>query len=143
MPFALLFLGILVIVVAIKKTHRDLFALLKDDFTGPNNFFYWLLAIAVLVIVGYNKTIRPLSDAFITLLIVVLILANKGLFAKFRSELAAGTSGKNTVTARAGNIGGDAINSVFNEGVTLVGSRVSERAGKIGVKLAGSGGFVY
>lgn len=120
----------LVITAAIRNKHKDLFALLKDDFTGNGNFIYWTLAIAVLVIVGYNKTLKPLSDAFLALLIIVLILANKGLFAKFQSEISAGTKSSS---------GGNSV----KDGISSVGNSVKDRVGKIGVKLAGSGGFVY
>ena len=93
MAFAFLFFGLILIVAAIRGKHDDLFKLLKDDFSGSDNFFVWLLAIVFLVALGNVERLRPVTDAFLGLIIVVIILANgrNGLFNKFISEMKAGT----------------------------------------------------
>lgn len=93
MAFALLVFGLIAIVAGIRGKHDELFALLKDDFTGSQNFFVWVMAIAFLVMIGNVERIRPVSDAFLGLIIVVMILANgrNGLFDKFVQEVKAGT----------------------------------------------------
>lgn len=96
MPFALLLFGIVLLVAAIrgKKQTHDLLDLLKDDFTGDNNFFVWVLAVIILVALGNIERIRPVTDAFLVLLILVMVLATgkRGLFDKLLSEIKAGTS---------------------------------------------------
>lgn len=94
MPVALILMGIILLVSALKGTQRDLFALLKDDFSGSNNFFVWVLAFVFIIAVGYAKPLRPLSNAFLGLIILVLLVQNKGFFPSFLAQVKAGTSGK-------------------------------------------------
>lgn len=95
MAIALLFIGAVFLVAAIKGNHKDLFALLKDDFTGDVNFVYWSLAIIVLISLGNVKAIKPVSDALLVLVLIGLILAQyrggKDLFASFVSQVKEGT----------------------------------------------------
>jgi hypothetical protein len=79
MPLALLAFGVLFTVAAVRGSHRDLMALLRDDFTGPGNFLIWVLAIAAVGAVGYVKPLRPISNAFLVLIFIVFLLAaNRG-----------------------------------------------------------------
>jgi hypothetical protein len=90
MPFVFLFLGMLLLVTAIRGTQGDLFALLKSEFVGKSSFFPWAAAIIILGAIGYIRPIRPISDALIGLVILVIILANKGgVFAQFNTALSA------------------------------------------------------
>jgi len=88
--------GLILMVAGIKGTHKDLFAVLKDDFTGSGNFFVWVLACIIVVSVGYIEKVRPVSDAFLTLIILVIILYNgqHGLFQNFVDQIRDGTRGK-------------------------------------------------
>ena len=92
MPFALLFIGIIFLTAAVRNKQDLLFDTLKDDFTGPNNFFYWGIAIFIIGAAGYYKPLKPLSTAFMTLVILVLFLSNKGFFQKFMETLNATTA---------------------------------------------------
>ena len=89
MPMFLLLLGIMFLTAAVRgKDKVDLlFSTIKDDFTGPNNFLEWGVALFVIGAVGYYKPLKPVSTAFMTLLIVVLFLSNKGFFEKFMSQI--------------------------------------------------------
>lgn len=87
MPLVFIVLGLLFLVVAINGTHRDLWALLKSEFTGTNSFVVWASALVILGLVGYWKKIRPVTDAGIGLIFLVLIIANKGFFAKFNAAI--------------------------------------------------------
>lgn len=70
--------------------------LLKQDFSGQNNFILWVLAIVVIVGLGSIKAVRPISDAFLGLIILVIILATykggKDIMASFLAQVKAGTS---------------------------------------------------
>lgn len=99
MPFALLFIGLILIVAAVRNTQPQLFALLKEDFTGSGSFFIWVVAIIVIVAIGTNKTLRPVSNAFLALVIIVIIIGNQthgNLFGSFIDQLKYGVSGKPT-----------------------------------------------
>lgn len=54
-----------------------LLTLFFDDFVGPGNMFVWILALGLVGAVGYAKPLRPVSDAFLVLIIVVLIISAK------------------------------------------------------------------
>jgi len=110
MPFALLIIGIVLLIAAVRGTHSDLFALVKGDFIGPNNFIFWTVSILIIGSVGYIPKLKPLSVAFLVVVILVLILtkgnptqATGGFFEKFTSAIsgvgAAATTSKPAATA--------------------------------------------
>lgn len=92
MPYALILAGALLLVSGVRNTQADLFALLKKDFTGPHNFIFWFLAIMAVGSIGYVPKIKPVSDAFLILVILVLFLSNKGFFAQFTRQISSTTS---------------------------------------------------
>lgn len=128
MPLALLLVGIIFLTAAVRgKDQTDkLFDLIKDDFTGPNNFFFWLISIWVIGAVGYYKPLRPLSVAFMTLVVIVLFLANEGFFTKFIAQIGATqTIGKGLSTEKYIPRGSDALairNVIKNAPKNIVGS---------------------
>lgn len=88
MPIALLFIGAVFIVAAIRGTHKELFEILKDDFGGSPNFFTWGLGFFFIGLVGYNKTLKPISDAFLVLLFVAIFLTSgRGFFDQLNSQI--------------------------------------------------------
>ena len=87
MPLALVVLGVLFMVVGIRGTQTDLFNLLKGDFTGPGNFIYWVVAILIIGATGYIKPFKPVSDAFLVLVLLVMVLSNRGFFDRFMSQI--------------------------------------------------------
>jgi hypothetical protein len=82
MPYIALIIGLFLVIVGYKGTQGDLVALLKDDFTGPNNFLRWVLAIAIVGSLGYIKPLRPIANSILALLIIVMFLTNGGFFDK-------------------------------------------------------------
>jgi hypothetical protein len=93
MPFVLLAFGILFLVIAWQGTQQDLFALLKSEFVGKNSFLVWIAAILILGLAGYIKPIRPVTHAFMVLILIVLVLANGGkVFANFNAAIRAPTA---------------------------------------------------
>jgi hypothetical protein len=96
MPIFLIIVGILFITASVrgkacgeKYCHTLLFDTLKDDFTGPNNFIYWGLSLFIIGMIGYNKTLRPLANSFLVLVIIVLFIRNKGFFEQFIQQISA------------------------------------------------------
>lgn len=90
MPFILVFSGLIMIVVGVQNTHRQFGTQLRKDFTGPGNFFYWVASLGAVGAVGYIPKLRGVSLAFMTLIIVVLVIAAKGLFPKLTAALEQG-----------------------------------------------------
>lgn len=94
MPFALLIVGVVLIVAAVRDTTDVLFTLVKGDFTGSNGktpITYWMASILLIGAIGYIKPLQPLSRIFLVLLVVVLVLSHGGLFDKFNAQLFGGS----------------------------------------------------
>lgn len=95
MPFALLFFGIIFLVAAYKGNHKELFDLLKDDFSGQDNFFLWVMAIIFLIALGNVKQLKPITDAFLVLVVLAIVLSNSkrgDIFSSFIKQVKSGTS---------------------------------------------------
>lgn len=90
MPIFFLIVGALLIIVAINDKLRELGALVREDFSaspGSPSFTVWLLAIFVAGSIGYVKELRPVANAFLVLIVVGMLLSNKGFFAKFSQSV--------------------------------------------------------
>ena len=85
MPFALIFVAVALIVSGFRGTHRCLFTLLTEDASGK--FLAWGAAMLVIGGLGYVKPLEPVSNALLVLLIVVLFLANGGVFTQASSAV--------------------------------------------------------
>lgn len=90
MPFLLIFIGLLVLVTAVRGTTRALASLLIGDVLGTGGFLYWMVSVLIIGFLGYIKPIKPVSDAFLALLVLVLFLSpqNKGFFTQFNAAIA-------------------------------------------------------
>lgn len=94
MPFILIILGLILFVTAIKGTTGKLGTLLGEDVFTSGGYLYWLVSILIIGAVGYIKPLKGLSDAFIVLLLLVLVLSTGkrgasggGLFTQFTAAL--------------------------------------------------------
>ena len=93
MPFAFIILGSVFLVSGVRGTGKQLITLIKGDFTGANNFAYWLLSILVIGAIGYVPELKPISRGFMALVILVLFLKNGdtqgaggGFFEQFQKQ---------------------------------------------------------
>jgi len=104
MAFALIIIGAVMLIAAARGTTdgpSGLWGLLLNDFTGANNFIFWMIAILIIGAVGYIPKLKPVSTALLGLVVLVLFLVkgNPGSAAGgFFSQL---TSALNTTTATA------------------------------------------
>lgn len=98
MPFALIIIGTVLLVSSVRNTQGDLYTLVKGDFTGDNNYLYWMVSILVIGAVGYIPTLKPLSRMFLGLVILVLFLSHGGIFEQLNAQLF-GTRLDNSVAA--------------------------------------------
>lgn len=94
MPFALVTIGILLVITGFQNTYAQLGSQISKDFTGPGNFTYWVLALGIVGALGYNDTLKPFSRAFMALIIVGIFLSNNGFFAKLNPAIVSGTNTK-------------------------------------------------
>lgn len=90
MPFALVTLGLILIVSGARDTYKALGAQIVGDFTGSGNFTYWIASIGAVGAAGYIKPIQPLSRAFLALILLAMVLSNGGIFQQFTEALSAG-----------------------------------------------------
>jgi hypothetical protein len=91
MPIAFLIIGAALLIASVRNTQDDLYALVKNDVTGPNNYFHWLIAILIIGALGYIDVLRPLSRMFLALIIVVLFLSHGGILEQFNQQLFSST----------------------------------------------------
>lgn len=111
MPFALLMIGVVLIISAINNTQSQLVVLLKNDFTGQANFIYWIAALLIIGAIGYVEKLKPVSDGFLVLVILVLLLSRGnpqfnsagGFFKQLQAAL--GTTGNTGVSVGIGGTG--------------------------------------
>ena len=114
MSFALIVIGLLLTVSAVRNTHVCLINVVKLDFTGRGNFLYWVAAIFILGALGYSETLRPLSDGLLILILVALFFTRgkQGLF----KNLTAALQTSSTTPVSVGSIintftGGSSVNT--------------------------------
>ena len=100
---------ILLLIAAIRGTQGDLFALLASDFTGKNNFIYWLAAMLAIGAIGYIPKAKPVSVALLTLVVLVLFLKKgnaDGVGGGFFAQLTSGLATTQTATPAPASSGG-------------------------------------
>jgi hypothetical protein len=100
MTFGFLLIGAVLLVAAVRNTQGQLFTLVAGDLTGPKNFVYWIVALWLIGAIGYAKPLKTFSDLFLALVVLGILLSNKGFFTAFQAQI--GT----TATATAATIGG-------------------------------------
>jgi len=111
MPFVLIIVGVILLIAAVRNTQQKLFFLLANDFTGPNNFIYWFISILIIGAIGYIPKLKPVSDGFLVLVILVLFLRKgTGFFDMFNKQIGITDTAKPIVSS------GKATGTSFNSG---------------------------
>lgn len=82
MPIALILIGALLAVAGIKNNAATLGATVKEDFSGAGSFWYWVFAVIIVGAVGYNSKAETVSRLFMTLIVLVFVLSNEGVYAR-------------------------------------------------------------
>lgn len=90
MAFVLVTVGILMIVTGAKGTYSQFGSQVASDFTGSQPFTYWLAAIGSIGALGYIDALRTFSRMFMALILVAMVIANKGFFAQLQAALKQG-----------------------------------------------------
>ncbi len=87
MPIFFLIVGVMLIVVSINDKLKQLAGLVGDDFSPSGStpgFGTWIVAIFVAGSLGYIKEMKPVANAFLVLIVIALLLSNKGFFDQFK-----------------------------------------------------------
>jgi hypothetical protein len=90
LPYAILAIGLVLVASAYQGTTAALGRELREDFTGPGNFFFWIASIMAVGAVGYYAPARPAAKAFLVLILLAMVLSNRGVFAQVQSALESG-----------------------------------------------------
>lgn len=147
MPYALVVIGLLLIVTGAKDTYKQFGQQLSQDFTGQNNFTYWIVALGAVGAAGYNKTLEPLSRIFMLIIIVSFVIAkgnpdksaNGGIFNQFmdaikngpdHSKIASNVSGNGTGVNVADHTASD-ISAVTNVADASINADVQKHSANI------------
>jgi hypothetical protein len=108
LPFALTLIGLLLIVTGYRGTYQQFGALVAGEFTGKPNFITFAVAILVLGALGYIPAFRIISRLLLLLVMIGIVVSNRGFFANFQKALATGAvqpaavaSGSAPVTAQS------------------------------------------
>jgi hypothetical protein len=113
MPLLFIGTGVIFILTGLNGNPSALYAAVKNDFTGQNNFIYWMLSILTLGALGYIPDLKNLSRLFIVLVVIVLLLDNGGFFTQLqafvKSTSSPSTSG--TGAASTGSTGSSSTGS--------------------------------
>lgn len=87
MPFALIIIGIILAVASYRNTLPELFSIIKDVTKQSTGFGYWIIAA---VILGFAASIQPIKkpvNAFIILLMIVLLIRKKGVIEQMSKQI--------------------------------------------------------
>lgn len=87
MAFVFTITGLLMIVTGVKGTYSQFGAQVASDFTGSQPFTYWVAAILGIGAIGYIDALRTVSRLFLALILVSMVLANKGFFNQLTAAL--------------------------------------------------------
>lgn len=131
MPFALLLIGLLMVVTGFQDTYVAFGQQIQKDFTGSGNFTYWLLAIFLVGALGYVQGLENFSRAFMVLIIVAIFLnkGNSSFFSNFSSALSSGTtSSVDAVGQPLAGSGAASGGSSASSSTGLLGSVISKGA---------------
>ena len=87
MSYALIIVGVMLLIASIRDMQGTLFTLLRDDFIGMHSYVFWLLSILGIGAVGYVPKMKSLSDGFLILVFLMLFISNKGFFNQFMAQI--------------------------------------------------------
>lgn len=101
MAFALIFVGLLLVVSSVRGTTSDLVKQVQSDFTGPGNFIWWMTVVFLLGAIGYIPGLKLLSRALLGLALLALFItkgnpsqSGGGFFAQLLQGLGKATTSK-------------------------------------------------
>lgn len=133
MPYALVIIGLLMIITGINNTYAQFAGQLQTDFGGQKGFIVWALALGAVGALGYINDLRTFSHYFMALILISFILSNKGVFANLQAALKSGPT-QPTASAQPGSLSAGSSTSDLNSAITSnqqgVGGSTPETSGQ-------------
>lgn len=91
MPILILIVGVMLIAAGLNDRLGDLGELVKEGFSPTDEsisgFHIWIVALFVVGSIGYISGLKPVANAFLVLIVVMLILRNGAFFQNFSSAI--------------------------------------------------------
>lgn len=137
MPFVLIVTGLLMIVTGGLGTYAQFAAQLRKDFTGPGNFLYWIVAIMAVGSIGYIENLKSFSRLFLALILISMLLSNRGFFAQLDAAIKSGPVAPDAPQGNAPN----ASATTNNAPTTDAPYNPADTSFKNTMKKPGGGGF--
>lgn len=86
MAFPLLFIGLILFITGVTGETQKFSDTVKADLQGDGTsapFAVWVFAILFIALIGAYKPLRPVSDGFLSLVVLVFVMSNAGLIGEF------------------------------------------------------------
>lgn len=97
MPFLIIIIGVMVLLTAIKGTYQQFGNQLYSDLAGASTsgsqtggYIYWVSSIIAVGLLGYYSPLQKFSRTFMFLILLGMILANRGIFQQLQQALKQG-----------------------------------------------------
>lgn len=123
MPFALVVIGLVLIVTGLRDTYVQLGQQLQSDGVP---FTKWALAIFAVGALGYIPELRRFSHWFLALIMIAIILAQRGFFTKFQAAINAGpiapAGTQGTTGAGSPSMVSGGLSDFINQGAASLGA---------------------
>lgn len=87
MPFALIIIGIILAIAAYRNTLPELFSIVKDVSQKSNGFGNWVIVAIILGFLASIDSIKKPVNAFIILIMLVLLIRKKGTIDQISKQL--------------------------------------------------------
>jgi hypothetical protein len=92
MPFALIFVGAVLVAAGVRGKTSQLYTLVKGDIESDasrKGYIYWMVSILIIGSIGYIEELAPISRAFLALVLVVLLIGagKKNFFSQFQQGI--------------------------------------------------------
>ncbi len=113
MAFVFTIVGLLMIITGVKGTYAQAGSQIAGDFTGSQPFTYWVAAIIAVGALGYIDSLRAVSRMFLTLILVSMVIANRGFFSKFTDALKQGPIAPVATTTTAASLPSGSASSML------------------------------
>lgn len=93
MGFALVIIGLLMVITGGRGTYAQFGSQLASEFQGKNSFTYQMIGLGTVGALGYIPALQTFSRWALALILLVILIGNKnssGFFTAFQSALASG-----------------------------------------------------
>ena len=135
MGFILALIGLLMVDTGYQGTYRQFGTLVAGEFTAKPSFLYFVAGIGAVGAIGYIDALRTFSRLFLALILIGIVVSNKGFFANFQKALATGpVAPQATGQAQSGLSSASstaAINSAISSNTSSLSGQPAQSSGGV------------